>query len=421
MEGSYVEHRRAIEALRAGVPNRDAVLALGSTQPRIVERFARQLESALDDVPNETQTAGLLIEGDFGTGKSHLLEYLQHRALDQRFVCSKIVISKETPLYDPTKLYRAAVEMARLPGRQGAALTEVAFSLQFDSRDYAQLTGWVHGADGGLDARFAATLFLFERVPDEEVRDRIISFWSGDPLNINELRRWLRDLGEAASYKLEPITARELTLQRFRFAARLMIAAGYSGWVLLVDEVELIGRYSFKQRARSYAELARWAGRLEKESYPGISAVFALTSDFSSFVLEGRNDIERIPGRLRATELEADALLARQAERGMRLIARDALRLRPPDRPTIERSYEQVRAIHAQAYGWDPPPLDQRARTYGVSTSMRQYVRQWITAWDLRRLDPAYAAETVTSEVQMDYSEDPTLEGQTDASTDDGI
>ena len=264
--GGYVEQRRAIEALRAGVPNRDSVRALGCAQPRIEERFRKQLESAMDDVANARQTPGLLIEGEFGSGKSHLLEYLQHVALAERFVCSKIVISKETPLYDPTKLYRAAIQTAVAPGRQGSALTEIAFGLTFDSRGYAELVSWANSAEAGLDARFAATLFLFERVRDEEVRDRIISFWSGEPLNTSELRRWLRDLGEAASYKLEPVSAKELTLQRFRFAPRLMIAAGYSGWVLLIDEVELIGRYSFKQRARSYAELARWAGKLDNQT-----------------------------------------------------------------------------------------------------------------------------------------------------------
>ena len=30
------------------------------------------------------------------------------------------------------------------------------------------------------------------------------------------------------------------------------------GWLLLFDEVELIGRYTLLQRGRSYAELARW-------------------------------------------------------------------------------------------------------------------------------------------------------------------
>ena len=75
-------------------------------------------------------------------------------------------------------------------------------------------------------------------------------------------------------------------------------------------------------------------------------------------MLEGRNDIERIPGRLRASESEADSVLARRAERGMRFSAREAVRLRGPDLPAIERTYEQVRTIHAQAYHWDPPPLE---------------------------------------------------------------
>ena len=47
-------------------------------------------------------------------------------------------------------------------------------------------------------------------------------------------------------------------MQRLRFAAKLLAAAGYAGWVVLFDEVELIGRYSLQQRAKSYAELARW-------------------------------------------------------------------------------------------------------------------------------------------------------------------
>src|SRR5215211_2343349 len=99
--------RRAIEALRAGVPNRDAVLALGCEQPAIEERFREQLQAARERAQAGVQTSGLLIAGDFGTGKSHLLEYLQHVALAERFVCSKVVISKETPLYDPAKFYRS--------------------------------------------------------------------------------------------------------------------------------------------------------------------------------------------------------------------------------------------------------------------------------------------------------------------------
>jgi len=41
-----IQHRRAIEALRSGVPNRDAVLALGCKQPTIEEKFRAQLQAA---------------------------------------------------------------------------------------------------------------------------------------------------------------------------------------------------------------------------------------------------------------------------------------------------------------------------------------------------------------------------------------
>jgi predicted ATPase len=134
-----VKQRRAVEALRSGMPNRDAVAALGCAQPQIEEMFRQQLERARQGVVDGSKGSGILVEGDFGTGKSHLLEYLMHLALRENFVCSKIVISKETPFYDPVKIYRAAVETAVVPGKRGDALTEIATKLDFNSQTYADL------------------------------------------------------------------------------------------------------------------------------------------------------------------------------------------------------------------------------------------------------------------------------------------
>jgi hypothetical protein len=399
--------RRAVEALRSGVPNRDAVRVLGSAQPQVEERFWEQLQAAKDDLAAGRQTPGLLVAGDFGAGKSHLLEYLEHLALQQNFVCSKVVISKETPLYDATKLYRAALENAVVPGRRGAALTEIAAGLDFASPAYRDFSAWVHRSESGLNSRFPATVFLYERVKDAEILDRIVSLWAGDPLNVSEIRSWLRAHDAAATYRLERVAAKDLPFQRFDFAPRLMVAAGYAGWVVLVDEVELIGRYSFMQRARSYAALARWAGRLEGEAYPGLATVFAITSDYAAAVLEARNDAEVIPGRLRSSGLDPEHLLASQAERGMRLIAREAVYLRSPDRHTIRHLKDQVRDLHAAAYGWDPPALEGED---DPALRMRQHVRRWINEWDLTRSDPAYTAHTVVSEVAMDYTESAELE-----------
>ena len=412
MLDQQVQARRAIEALRAGVPNRDAVNALGTAAVDVEERFRQQLGAAQEAGAEALTPAGFLVAGNFGTGKSHLLEYLQHVARDQRFVTSKIVISKETPLYDPAKLYRSAIRAAVVPGRRGAALTQLAAELDPYSAGYVDFYKWVQQPSSGLNQRFAATLFLYERAGDDaELRDRIVSFWAGDPIQVGEVRRALRELGERVTYTLDKVDARSLALQRFRFAARLMLAAGYAGWVLLVDEVELIGRYTLGQRARSYAELARWTGNLKGEAYPGITSVFAITSDFEAAVLNDRNDREAVPGRLRASAREADHLIASQAERGMRVIGRP-LKLAPPSGRVIDETYERVRALHGQAYSWSPPPVSSAERA--TSTSMREYVRWWITEWDLKRLYPDYAPALEATPVGPTYAEDPDLEAAPD-------
>ena len=407
--------RRAIEALRAGVPSRDAVQALGCEQLAIEEQFRAQLQSAKELAKTGEQTAGMLIAGDFGAGKSHLLEYLQHVALEERFVCSRIVISKETPLYDPVKFYRAAMRSAVAPGKRGAALVEVAAHLDTTSEAYNELNAWVHNPGSGLNSRFAATLFLFKRLGmDMELRNRLVSFWSGGSLEADELRRYLKSCGERATYKIETITHKDLALQRFMFVPRLIVAAGYAGWVLLVDELELIGRYSWLQRSRSYADLLRWMGKIPEQQAAGLTSVFAIMSNFESYVLEEKHDLESLPQKLREKGKEE---LAKHADRGMRVINRDKARLKAPDLHTIQQTCEKIRQIHADAYNWQPPPLT--VERLGI-TSMREYVKRWITEWDLKRLDPTYTVDLQTTALEQSYSEEAALETSAEEKSESG-
>jgi len=408
MTSQKIEYRRAIEALRSGVPNRDAVRSLGCEQPSIEQKFRAQLQAAKEGSVEEIQAPGLLIGGSFGEGKSHLLEYLQHIAIEENFVCSKVVISKETPLHDPVKLYRYAIETAMVPCKRGSALPEIASRLDPANEAYIKLDTWLHSPNSKLNSRFPATLFLYSRMGNNmELRDRIISFWSGDPMGTGEIKKYLRECGEKATYKIEKVNLRDLAIQRFQFTPRLMAAAGYSGWVLLIDEIEMIGRYTFRQRAKSYAELARWMGKLEGANFPGITAICAINNDFENVILEGKEDMERIPGKLRDRASESDLLLASQAERGMRIIQRERIPLKAPDDTVVERTRNKIRSVYASAYDWEPPTVSSINGL--VSTRMREYVKGWITEWDLKRLDPEGHVDIEITEMKQDYTEDPNL------------
>ena len=41
---------------------------------------------------------------------------------------------------------------------------------------------------------------------------------------------------------------------------------------------------------------------------------------------------------------------------------------------------------------------------------MRQYIKGWITEWDLQYLDPGYKSEIEVTELKPDYTEDHDLE-----------
>jgi P-loop Domain of unknown function (DUF2791) len=410
-----VARRRAVEALRSGVPSWDAVAALGSGQPEAEDRFTALLEQVGEPGHPRAGSSGLLLGGGFGAGKSHLLTHLGHLAMSDGFVVSTVVISKETPLHDPVKTFRAAIEAALDPARGHEALADAAASLDPDTPRYAELSRWVTSPASGLDERFAATVLCHERlrggeVPgSDEAVDALVRFWGGEPLRMADLRRALRSVGAARLYSFTTITVRELARQRFRFAARLLRAAGHAGWVILFDEVELIGRYSLLQRGRSYAELARWLGGDEGDPELPLVPVFAMTDDFEAAVLTGKDDRTQIPTRLRAKESPQWDETAALAEAGMRHIENDMLLLEPPDDEELDRAYAALKKLHADAFGWSPPDVAGLERL--GATRMRQYVRAWINEWDLTRLDPAFRPESLAVEIASDYREDSDLGG----------
>lgn len=407
-----IQRRRAVEALRSGVPSWAAVSALGSTQGDIEDRFLELLERLREPAPARP-AGGLLVSGGFGAGKSHLLEHLAHLALDDNVVVSRVVVSKETPLHDPVKVFRAAIETAVPPGGHGAAVVEAAAALDPEGLAFSALSRWAEDPRSELNERFAATLLLFARsgATDAELADLVVRFWSGDPVRVADLRRRLREAGERR-YPLPAVGVRDLARQRLRFAARLFRAAGWAGWLVLFDEVELIGRYSVLQRARSYAELARWVEGDPDDPMTPVGAVLAITDDYEAAVLSGKQDREQVPAKLRGRGSVADDLLAERAEAGMRAIEGGALLLSPPDAAELDATYRRLRELHGEAYGWDPPDVPGLERL--GATRMRQYVRAWINEWDLTRLDPGFTPTTLLATDAVappTYAEDPDLEG----------
>jgi hypothetical protein len=404
-----LEARTAIEALRAGVPNRAAIRQLGTEQTAIEHAFEAALSAAwADAIPARggTGAGGIGMAGGFGTGKSHLLGYLAEVARQQGFVVSRIVVSKETPLSHPGHVLAAALRDAALPDRPDAPIAACLTVLRERPEALDAMEVAVNTPGPGFAPIFAACLFLVRRgaTPPETLR-RIAHLWSGAKASIPAVRKALVAAGAGRTYPLKAIPAAALTEQLLRFVPLLFRAVGYAGWCILLDEVELIGRYTPLQRALAYAVLGAWLGLDGKRRYPGIVVTYAITDDFVTAVVNARQDSEKLPERLQLKGRLAEAALTLPA---IRHIERTVLqnRLLPPTPNDLAACHDKVQQLYSTAYQWPAPPLPQMERT--SSRTLRQYIKGWITQWDLRRLgrgDVPLVADGIAS----NYTEDATL------------
>ena len=375
--------RGAIEALRAGVPNRIAIRLLGSLEAGIEAQFTRGLMACATAAPEP----GLLIAGGYGTGKSPLLGHLQEEALRRGFVVSRVTISKETPLSQPGAVYAAAMRGAIVQGRPEDAVAVALAEIQGRAGAVQALEEWA-GREGLLPV-FAAVSYLLGRELPPDLLRGIEAFLAGGKPPTQAVRNRLAQLGARSMFGLTGMKAAQLQLERQRFVARLFRAAGFAGWCVLLDEVELIGRYGAVQRATAYAELARWLGIAPALPQPDIHVTAAIADDFAAAVMDIRQDEERLPERLRLKGLPRQA---DQAAAAM-LAIRDAPALRAPEAADLLRHGEVLRGAYGAAYGWDAPPASVAVRE--TRRTMRHHIRGWIIEWDMQRLYGGRTAVTV--------------------------
>ncbi len=386
---------------------------LGTDQRAVEKRFVDSLGQIDAERRAGRQLPGVLIGGDFGAGKSHLLEWLQHVALEQNFAVSKVVISKEAPLNQLHRIFRTAMHSLRIPALIGG-IEEVALRMHPDSASYVDMFERIENPESGFDPLFHASLLIHERVKDPEILSKMVAFWRGEKLNVSETRRSLKALGIPTQIKQRRIA--DLALPRFRFAAELLAGAGYSGWVLLLDELELVAAFSLRARAQAYATLARLLGYAPDEAVAGLYTVAAGTNDLTTVLFEERRDQEKIPQKL--AERLPELMPAAQAGMDLLRPASSArMDLVPQDEAALLRTHDKIRDLYETAYGWTPP--DGQPELSERSARMRQYVRRWITRWDLMRLDPEYRPDIETQDYRPNLEEQPDLERDAESSADD--
>jgi hypothetical protein len=400
-----IADRRAIEALRAGVPNGDAVRALGNDQPEIATEFESKLGNAAEiDAQDST---GFVITGSFGSGKSHLVEELHQLALARNFVSSKITISKETPLHLPQRVVQAVVGAMQAKDKPDGVLLDMVMTHKPDKPPAKEFHRWCGSRQSEISVTFRSLLDLREAAGEKlDVVDLLVEYFAGQSIPITTIRRAFVDAD--LNSPIETVYATERPWQTMRFLSRFCQVSGYRGWVIFLDEAELISKYGSISRARAYEQLGRWLGLRPEHRLSGTAVVATVINDFAWEVLGQRGDRWQVPELLGRGRKPSDMDGVPYAVDAMQAID-DALELAPMTPEHLKRAHGILREAHSRAYAWDAPELEV---AYRRRDPMRHYVRRWINEWDLRRLYGRNSSFKFGEEnISISYAEDDDIDG----------
>jgi len=332
------EARHIIEALRSGIPSRAVGQYFSEARPQIMQEILRDL----DEVRAEGKSNGRIISGKYGEGKTHLLNTVFNIAHANNMVVSVISLSKETPFDKLYLVYQKLVNNTYLPKRlQPGFMQELD---QFTPNNPLTNDLLLYAAKQLETDRLYHILHAYVNTDDQDEKFLLQTDLEGDfvpNLQIKQICR--RIFNERIAFQVNFVKSKHYQ-DYFSFLSHLFHLLGYTGWVILFDETELMGRLGKKTRLKAYQNMARFL--FPPKHLEASYSLFAISASYSEDVLEGKHEYESVKEIF--PDQEAKPLLEVLGA------IQNAPQLAPLTTEEINEVLVKLIQFHGRAYNWVP-------------------------------------------------------------------
>ena len=332
--------RHIIEALRSGVPSREVGEYFSEARPGMRAKIASRLQAARE----ENKSGGMIFKGKYGEGKTHMLHTAFTMAAENNMVVSMVALGKETPMEKPWELYRKLIANTWLPGARQPGFREKVEELTAGSSLTSELLAYTATQ---LDTnKLYFLLAAMTRTQDEDERAAFMADLEGDYAGQPLIKRSYRRISGSPARFSENFSKTKHWRDYYCFMSHFFHQLGYDGWVILLDEAELIGRMGKKTRMKSYLRIQDFLKpdpRLENTV-----TLLAFSESYQADVIEKRKEFQGVKDVLgegteeaRAAEAVLNAFLT-------------APELSPLSREEVLQVLRDIEQFHALAYNWQP-------------------------------------------------------------------
>lgn len=244
------------------------------------------------------------VRGEYGTGKTFFGRWLQERARSMGFAATEVQINEtETPLHRLETVYRRLVEHLGTADTASGAFRNVIdgwfYALEQDvladpGVDPDDAAGLLQRTDALMEARlsaisktapaFSAVLRTYRQAlasGDLSLADGLISWLAGQPNVAASVKRAAAIKGDLDHFGASNFLVGLLTILR---------DSGFSGLVLVLDEVETLQRMRTDTREKGLNALRQWIDEIDAGRYPGLYLVVTGTPAF----FDGPQGVQRL-------------------------------------------------------------------------------------------------------------------------------
>ncbi len=331
-----MESRHIIEALRSGVPSRIVGRCFSDARPKVL----RELSERLNDICERQKSSGMIICGKYGEGKTHLLNTVFNMASENNMVVSYLSLSKETPIDKLHMLYPKLMANTYLPKRQQPGFTQVFDTMTAGSRIASEMISY---AAGQLETdKLYYLLRACLNTEDAEEKFQLLADLEGDFIANATLRQiYKRIFNQTVKYNVNFSKTKHVR-DYFAFMSHFFVQLGYSGWAILIDEGELMGRLSKKGRLNAYRNMAYFL--FPQREFESVFTLFAYSASYVEDVVIGKHDFENLE--------EIHPVEPEPMRSVLNLIVKTP-QLAPLTEKEICEILEKIREFHGKAYEWE--------------------------------------------------------------------
>jgi hypothetical protein len=387
---SITEAGRIISALKTGViPDTDLEL-LRIGREKIIVEFERCLKFTA-----EGSGCIKFISGEYGSGKSFMLNKVRQLAVNSNFVVSRIQITRSLHLNNPDLLYYSIMHnLTTKAVNSGGTDFEELFNIWLDKLKAKTEKNTASNEILRVIASLNNYNSSFARVFLTYVKARI---FQNSELS-NAASSWIkgeRNIPAALKSKIEikGEIDKNTSMDFLKAFIHLLTLIGYSGLTILIDELELIMSLRADIRKGCYENLRNIIDSCGSSDFKSCLFVFAGTDTVFEDEEKGVKTYHALYQRLGEAISKSTSSISD--------IRQPVLRLGRLDNKELQELTDRIVEIHKTAYGWEPGISSEAARNWTLLTlskekgsthtiNTREFIIKLVEILDILEQNPGY-------------------------------